>query len=88
MLKISPIKGVRHFGKKGKFVPRYIGPFRVLERIGKMAYRLQFPDQLAGVHDVFYVSMLRKFLHDGESASVTDFRGLVIQLDCSVEVQP
>ena len=66
MLKVSPMKGVKRFGAKGKLAPRFVGPFKVLERIGSMAYRLELPKQLKGVHDVFHVSMLRKFFRDVE----------------------
>ncbi|XP_042455215.1 uncharacterized protein LOC122039855 [Zingiber officinale] len=61
-LRVSPTKGVRRFGLKGKLAPRYIGPFQILERIGEVAYRLALPPSLAGVHDVFHVSMLRKYV--------------------------
>ena len=52
------------FGKKGKLSPRFIGPYEVLERIGPMAYRLARPPELAKLHDVFHVSMLRKYRSD------------------------
>ena len=52
------------FGKKGTLSSRYIGPYEVLERIGKVAYRLALPDRLSGVHPVFHVSMLRKYIPD------------------------
>ena len=61
-LKVSPMKGVNHFGVKGKLAPRYIGPFQILERYGKVAYRLKLPEQLSAVHDVFHVSQLKKCL--------------------------
>ncbi|XP_042432693.1 uncharacterized protein LOC122019271 [Zingiber officinale] len=61
-LRVSPTKGVRRFGLKGKLAPHYIGPFHILERIGEVAYRLSLPPSLAGVHDVFHVSMLRKYV--------------------------
>lgn len=61
-LKIAPWKGVIRFGKGGKLAPRYVGPYRILERIGQMAYRLKLPEELSGIHDVFHVSMLRKSL--------------------------
>jgi len=61
-LKVSPMRGVRRFNVKGKLAPRYIGPFRVLERKGEVAYQLELPEQLAGVHDVFHVSQLKKCL--------------------------
>jgi len=58
------MKGVMRFGKKGKLSPRYIGPFEILERVGNVAYRLELPEELKGVHPVFHVSMLRKYLPD------------------------
>ncbi|GJR88071.1 putative reverse transcriptase domain-containing protein [Tanacetum coccineum] len=64
MLKVSPCKGVIHFGKKGKLAPRYVGPFEILERIGLVAYRLRLPEELSGVHDTFHVSNLKKCLAD------------------------
>ncbi|GJV58068.1 reverse transcriptase domain-containing protein [Tanacetum coccineum] len=64
MLKVSPWKGVIHFGKKGKLAPRYVGPFEILERIGLVAYRLRLLEELTGVHDTFHVSNLKKCLAD------------------------
>jgi hypothetical protein len=61
-LKVSPMKGVSHFGVKGKLAPRYIGPFLILERYGLVAYRLQLPETLSAVHNVFHVSQLKKCL--------------------------
>ena len=60
-LKISPWKGIRRFGLKGKLSPRYIGPFEILERVGEVAYRLALPPQLAHMHNVFHVSVLRSY---------------------------
>ncbi|KAM0037110.1 putative nucleotidyltransferase, Ribonuclease H [Helianthus debilis subsp. tardiflorus] len=60
LLKVSPWKGVARFGKRGKLNPRYIGPFRILRRIGLVAYKLDLPAELNGVHDTFHVSNLRK----------------------------
>ena len=61
-LKISPMKGVKRFRKKGKLSPRYIGPYDIIERIGKVAYRLPLPSSLGNVHDVFHLSLLRKYV--------------------------
>ena len=63
-LRVSPWKGVSRFGKKGKLSPRYIGPYEILERIGPVAYRLALPPELLGIHDVFHVSMLRRYRSD------------------------
>jgi ribosomal protein L21E len=64
LLKVSPTKGVVRFGMKGKLNPRYIGPFSIVERVGILAYRLELPESMKGVHDVFHISMLRKYLTD------------------------
>jgi hypothetical protein len=61
-LKVSPMRGIRRFTVRGKLAPRYIGPFKVLEQKGKVAYRLELPPNLLGVHDVFHVSQLKKCL--------------------------
>jgi hypothetical protein len=66
LLKVSPTKGIVHFGIKGKFSPRYIGPYLITVRIGSLAYRLQLPESMARVHPVFHVSMLRKYIRDPE----------------------
>ena len=63
-LKVSPIRGVMRFGKKGKLVPRYIRPFEILERVGMVAYRLALPPSLSQVHPMFYILMLRKYIFD------------------------
>ncbi|GJQ89898.1 hypothetical protein Tco_0001037 [Tanacetum coccineum] len=64
LLKVTPWKGVVHFGKKGKLVPRCVEPFEILERIGNVVYRLRLPEELSGVHDTFHVSNLKKCLAD------------------------
>ncbi|KAL0549532.1 hypothetical protein IC582_014017 [Cucumis melo] len=63
-LKLSPWRGVICFGRKGKLSPRYIGPYQITERVGPAAYRLELPIELARIHDVFRVSMLRKYIPD------------------------
>lgn len=57
-IKVSPMKGVVQFGKSGKLAPRYVGPFQILERIGKLTYREDLSNSLANVRSVFYVSHL------------------------------
>ncbi|GKA01103.1 putative reverse transcriptase domain-containing protein [Tanacetum coccineum] len=64
LLKVSPWKGVVHFGKKGKLAPRFVRPFEIIEKVGHVAYRLDFPEELNSVHDTFYVSNLKKCLAD------------------------
>ena len=61
-LKVSPMRSLRRFNMKGKLAPRYIGPFKILERRGEVAYQLELPESLSGVYDVFYVSRLKKCL--------------------------
>nr|GEW32779.1 putative reverse transcriptase domain-containing protein [Tanacetum cinerariifolium] len=64
MLKVLPWKGVIGFGKRGKLSPRYIGPFKIIERIGPVAYMLELPEKLHGIHNTFHVSNLKKCLAD------------------------
>ncbi|GKD87183.1 putative reverse transcriptase domain-containing protein [Tanacetum coccineum] len=64
MLKVSPWKGVVCFGKRGKLNPRYVGPFKVIERVGTVAYKIELPQQLSRVHNTFHVSNLKKCLSD------------------------
>ncbi|KAJ0716272.1 putative nucleotidyltransferase, Ribonuclease H [Helianthus annuus] len=80
MLKVSPWKGVVRFGKRGKLNPRYVGPFKILERIGKVGYKLELPAELGNVHDVFHVSQLKKCLSD--ETLVVPFQELKITKSC------
>ena len=61
-LKVSPLRGAKSFHVKGKLAPRYIGPCPIIQRIGKLAYKLKLPEEIAGVHPVFHVSQLHKCL--------------------------
>ncbi|KAL0549512.1 hypothetical protein IC582_013996 [Cucumis melo] len=75
-LKVAPMKGVLRFERSGKLSPRFVRPFEILERIGPVAYRLALPPSLSAVHDVFHVSMLRKYMPD--SSYVVDYEPLEI----------
>nr|GEX27961.1 hypothetical protein [Tanacetum cinerariifolium] len=72
MLKFSPWKGVMRFKNKGKLSPRFLGPFKILKRIGEVAYVLELPKEMKGVHNTFYVSYLRKCLADESSMIALD----------------
>ncbi|GKB22500.1 hypothetical protein Tco_0861901 [Tanacetum coccineum] len=64
MFKVSPWKGVVRFGKRGKLNPRYVGPFKVLEKVGAVSYKLELPQELSRVHNTFHVSNLKKCYAD------------------------
>ncbi|XP_035832723.1 uncharacterized protein LOC110900980 [Helianthus annuus] len=64
LLKVSPWKGIIRFRKRGKLGPQYIGPFKILARVGRVAYPLELPPTLDGIHNTFHVSQLRKCLAD------------------------
>ncbi|KAL5542751.1 hypothetical protein UlMin_010461 [Ulmus minor] len=85
-LKVAPMKGVMRFGKKGKLSPRYIGPFEILERIGKVAYKLALPSELAAVHNIFHVSMLRKYVSD--PLHVLESEPIEVREDLTYQEQP
>ncbi|KAL0560581.1 hypothetical protein IC582_000990 [Cucumis melo] len=85
-LKVAPMKGVLRFEKKGKLSPRFVGPFEILERIGPVAYRLALPLSFSAVHDIFHISMLRRYVAD--PTHVVDFEPLQINEDLSYEEQP
>ena len=91
-----PKRGVARFGKRGKLSPRFIGPFEILERVGTITYPLDLPPSMSGVHEVFHVSMLRRYTPDpayvvdwGEIEVDTDGtfeEGLVCIIDCRNQV--
>ena len=78
-LKVMPKRGVVRFGKCGKLSLRFIGPFKILERIGIVAYRLDLPPSMSSVHEVFHVSMLRKYTPD--PAHVVDWGQIEVDID-------
>ena len=85
-LKVIPERGVVRFGKRGKLSPRFIGPFEILERIGTVAYWLDLPPNISGVHEVFHVSMLRKYTPD--PTHVVDWGQIEVDTDRTFEEGP
>ncbi|WVZ70439.1 LOW QUALITY PROTEIN: hypothetical protein U9M48_019110 [Paspalum notatum var. saurae] len=85
-LKVSPMRGIHIFNMKGKLVPRYIGPFKILEKKGEVAYRLELPPSLSGVHDVFHVSQLKKRMRVPEEQAPLE--GLEVQEDLTYTEHP
>lgn len=86
LLKVSPWKGVTRFGKSGKLKPRYVGPFEILRRDRKVAYELALPPQLQHIHNVFHISMLKKYKPD--SSHMIEYEPLDIQPNLSYIEQP
>ncbi|XP_019155778.1 PREDICTED: uncharacterized protein LOC109152535 [Ipomoea nil] len=82
-LKVSPSRGVMRFGEKGKLCAHYSGPFEILSRVGSLAYELALPPQLAGVHYVFHVSMLRRYIAD--PGHVVEYQPLQVRDDLTYE---
>nr|XP_023895322.1 uncharacterized protein LOC112007234 [Quercus suber] len=85
-LKVALMKGVMRFGKKRKLSPRFVRPFEILKCIGKVAYELALPPTLAGVHNVFHVSMLRKYISD--PSHVLNYEPLKIKDNLTYEEVP
>ena len=85
-LKVSQWKKILRFGRKGKLSPRFIGPYEILERVGPIAYRLALPPELAKLHDVFDVSMLRRYRSD--PSHILPIQDIQVQEDFTVEEQP
>jgi hypothetical protein len=71
-LRVSPMKGVRRFGIKGKLAPRYIGPYIIINKCGLMSYQVELPSKLLGVHNVFHVSQLKGCLKPPTDVVVED----------------
>ena len=85
-LKVSPWKKILRFGRKGKLSPRFIGPYKILERVGPVEYRLALPLELAKLHDVFLVSMLRRYRFD--TSHISPVQDIQVQEDFTFEEEP
>ncbi|WMV55641.1 hypothetical protein MTR67_049026 [Solanum verrucosum] len=85
-LKVSPMKGVMRFGKKGKLSPRIVGPYQILKRIGKVAYELELPADLAAVHPVFHISLLKKYV--GHPSSIVPLESVAVKDSLSYKDVP
>ncbi|XP_060183490.1 uncharacterized protein LOC132613480 [Lycium barbarum] len=85
-LKVSRMKGVVQFGSKGKLSPRFIGPYKILRRIGKVAYELKLPSEMAMVHPVFHISILR--LYKPDPSHVLNHDEIEINEGLSYEEEP
>ena len=80
------MRGVHQFGVHGKLAPRYVGPYKILEQCGHVAYRLQLLDILSAVHNIFHVSQLKKYLRVPDE--VVEIEGLPLQPDLSYIEHP
>ncbi|XP_016743182.1 uncharacterized protein [Gossypium hirsutum] len=85
-LKVSPRKKIMRFGRKGKLSPRFIWPYRILKRVGLIAYQLEFPPELEKIHDVFHVLMLRRYRSD--PSHVVPVEETEVKLDLTIEEEP
>ncbi|XP_057543400.1 uncharacterized protein LOC130821629 [Amaranthus tricolor] len=86
LLRVSPMKGVMRFGKRGKLSPKFTGPYEVTEKVGKVAYRLELPNELGKVHDVFHISQLKRYVPD--KSHVLDPEPLDLDENLSYEEKP
>jgi hypothetical protein len=84
--KVSPIRGVRRFGVKGKLASQYVGPYQILAKHGEVPYQLSLPEDLSAVHDVFHVSQLKKCLRVPEEQLLVE--GLEVQEDLTYIEKP
>ena len=90
-LGVTPLKGTKRFHVKGKLAPRFIGPFKITARRGEVAYQLELPPELSGVHNVFHVSQLRKFLqvpNRSDPCKEIDHQAVDLQPDLTYRERP
>jgi hypothetical protein len=85
-LKVSPLKGVKRFGVKRKLAPRYVGPYQIIDKSGRVAYKLQLPPELGATFPVFHVSQLKKCLRVPEEK--VEVRGIKLESDLAYEEKP
>ena len=78
----------RRFGKKGKLSPWFVGPFKILQKVGEVAYKLELPENMKGIHNVFHVSMLTKHLRDGSDEQILDTLDLALDPDVTFIQHP
>ncbi|KAK9091932.1 hypothetical protein Syun_026843 [Stephania yunnanensis] len=87
-LKVSPSKGHHRFDLKGKLAPRFIGPFKIKKRVGKVTYELELPPQMSGIHPMFDILMLRLAKSKANERPTVDLRHIDLSEDISYEEQP
>ncbi|XP_070045161.1 uncharacterized protein [Nicotiana tomentosiformis] len=85
-LKVSPMKGIMRFGKKGKLSPKYFGSYRIIQGIGLVTYKLELPPEMSLVHPVFHVSMLKKVV--GDSSAIVSVETIEVSKELSYEEIP
>jgi hypothetical protein len=80
------MRGVMQFGKKGKLSPRFVRPFEITQKVGRLAYRIALPPYLVGTHDVFHMSMLRKYIANPDV--IVEYEPLEIQKELTYMEEP
>ncbi|WMV19458.1 hypothetical protein MTR67_012843 [Solanum verrucosum] len=85
-LSIISDRGVMRFGKKGKLSPRYVGPYKILKRVGKVAYELELPTELVAVYPIFYISLLKKCV--GDPTYIVPLESVVVKDSLTYEDVP
>jgi len=85
-LRVSPTRGIQHFGVKGKLAPRYVGPYEIIEECGLVAYRLRLPSRLTAIHDVFHISQLKKCIR--VPTEIIDQQELLVEPELSYTEYP